>query len=135
LLGLVAFNLVVVFFDLRGFTMFAETTEPEEVSAVLTEYHGLMGRALEAHGGTLERFTGDGAMVFSNDPFPVPDAAGQAVRLALSVREGFGSECRRWHAHGHSLGVSAGISKGYATAGLVGFEGHWDYAVIGPVTT
>lgn len=127
-------EVVVLFLDLRGFTAFAETTEPEEVSRVLREYHALIGRAVKIYGGMLERFTGDGTMIFFNDPIPVPDATERAVRLALALRNGFRSLDRLWQARGHFLGLGAGISKGYATAGLVGFEGHWDYAVIGPVT-
>ncbi|MGH7333058.1 MAG: adenylate/guanylate cyclase domain-containing protein, partial [Candidatus Rokuibacteriota bacterium] len=111
-----------------------ETTEPEEVSRVLHEYHALVGWALKIYGGTLERFTGDGTMIFFNDPNPVPDATERAVRLALALRDGFRRLDGLWRARGHFLGLGAGISKGYATAGLIGFEGHWDYAVIGPVT-
>lgn len=101
---------------------------------MLREYHELMGKTLQAHGGTLERFTGDGTMIFFNDPVPIPDAAERAVRLALALRDEFGRVGSRWQARGHMLGLGAGVSMGYATAGLVGFEGHWDYAVIGPVT-
>jgi class 3 adenylate cyclase len=127
-------EVVVLFLDLRGFTAFSETTEPEEVSRVLREYHALIGRALKIYGGTLERFTGDGTMIFFNDPIPVPDATERAIRLALALRDSFRRLEGLWQARGHFLGLGAGISKGYATAGLIGFDGHWDYAVIGPVT-
>jgi len=127
-------ELTVVFFDLRGFTSFAETAEPEEVMSVLREYHGELGRLILEHEGTLERFAGDGMMVFFNDPVPVPDAAARAVRMVLVMRERLTELTAKWRKRGVDLGVGAGIAQGYATIGAVGFEGRWDYGAIGNVT-
>ena len=127
-------EVVVVFFDLRGFCSFAETTEPEEVANVLRSYHFVIGHSVRAYGGTLERFTGDGTMIFFNDPVPVPEAARRAVDMALDLRDRFEVLGKEWRARGHVLGVGTGIAKGYATAGIIGFDGRWDYGVIGPVT-
>jgi adenylate cyclase len=127
-------ELAVVFLDLRGFTAFSETAEPEEVMTVLREYHGEMGKVILAHEGTLERFAGDGMMVFFNDPLPVPDASPRAVRMALQMHERLGPIAARWRKHGFDLQFSAGIAQGYATLGAIGFEGRWDYGAIGTVT-
>jgi class 3 adenylate cyclase len=127
-------EVAVVFLDLRGFTAFAETAEPEEVMGVLREYHGEMGRVILAHEGTLERFAGDGMMVFFNDPVPVPDAAARAVRMALMMHERLTPLAMKWCKRGYDLQFSAGIAQGYATIGAVGFEGRWDYGAIGTVT-
>jgi adenylate cyclase len=126
-------EVTVVFLDLRGFTAFAETAEPEEVMAVLREYHAEMGRLVLAHEGTLERFTGDGMMIFFNDPVPVPDAALRAVRMALEMRERAAELKSRWLKRGFELGLGIGIAQGYATIGTIGFEGRWDYGAIGTV--
>ena len=127
-------EVVVVFLDLRGFTAFAETTEPEEIMGVLREYHAQMGQVILAHEGTLERFAGDGMMVFFNDPVPVDDPAARAVRMAVAMRERLSDLTAKWHKRGFYLGFGAGIAQGYATIGAVGFEGRWDYGAIGTVT-
>ncbi len=127
-------EVTVVFLDLRGFTAFAETAEPEEVMAVLRDYHGEMGRVILAHEGTLERFAGDGMMVFFNDPVPVPDPAARAVRMALTMHEKLTPLAVKWRKRGFDLQFSAGIAQGYATIGAIGFEGRWDYGAIGTVT-
>ena len=122
-----------VFCDLRGFTSFAESAEPEEVLDVLREYHREMGALVLAHGGTVEHFAGDGMMIFLNDPTPVPDHPAEAVRMALEMRDRFGGLTERWRRLGFELGLGLGISVGYATLGRIGFEGHFGYAVIGSV--
>jgi class 3 adenylate cyclase/CheY-like chemotaxis protein len=127
-------EVTVVFLDLRGFTAFAETAEPEEIMAVLRDYHGDMGQTILAHEGTLERFAGDGMMVFFNDPVPVPDPALRAARMAISMREGLQELTAKWKKRGFDLGFGAGIAQGYATIGAIGFEGRWDYGAIGTVT-
>ena len=127
-------EVTVVFLDLRGFTTFAETTDPEEVMRVLREYQAEMGRLILDYEGTLERFTGDGMMIFFNDPVPMADAAERAIRMAQGMR----ARVRRldigWRQRGYSLGFGIGIAQGYATLGAIGFEGRWDYAAIGTVT-
>ena len=127
-------EVAVVFIDLRGFTAFAETSEPEEVMAVLREYHAEMGQVILAHEGTLERFAGDGMMVFFNDPVPVPDAGARAVRMALQMHERLAPMAAKWRKRGFDLQFGAGIAQGYATIGAIGFEGRWDYGAIGTVT-
>jgi class 3 adenylate cyclase len=127
-------EVTVVFADLRGFTAFAEAAEPEEVMAVLREYHGEMGRLILAHEGTLERFTGDGLMVFFNDPVPVPDAPARAVRMAAAMRDRVAELAAKWRREGYDLDLGLGIARGYATLGAIGFEGRWDYAALGTVT-
>jgi class 3 adenylate cyclase/CheY-like chemotaxis protein len=127
-------EVAVCFLDLRGFTTFAEVAEPEEVMAVLREYQAEMGRIIIEHEGTLERFTGDGMMIFFNDPVPVPDAAARAVRMAIDMRQRVGLLVERWRKQGYQLELGIGISQGYATIGAIGFEGRWDYGAIGSVT-
>jgi class 3 adenylate cyclase len=127
-------EITVVFVDLRGFTAFAETAEPEEVMHVLRDYHARMGEIILAHEGTLERFTGDGMMVFFNDPVPVPDAPQRAVRMALDMRVQLIELSQRWRDRGFDLDFGAGIAQGYATIGAIGFEGRLDYGAIGTVT-
>jgi class 3 adenylate cyclase len=128
-------DITVVFCDLRGFTAFAETAEPEEVMGVLREYHAAAGALILAHEGTLERFAGDGMMIFFNDPVPVPDAPQRAVRMALAMRDAIGAMSRgAWAARGYELSLGIGIAQGYATLGAIGFEGRWDYGAIGTVT-
>ena len=123
----------IVFCDLRGFTAFSESAEPEEVIAVLRAYHAELGSLIHAHAGTLERFTGDGVMVFFNDPLPCPDPALRAVRMAAAMRARFGTLSRGWRKYGYELGFGVGIAHGYATLGRIGFEGRSDYAAIGSV--
>ena len=127
-------EVTVVFLDLRGFTAFAETSEPEELMGVLREYHAEMGKLILAYEGTLERFTGDGMMIFFNDPLPVPDAAERAVRMAVAMRERAAELAVRWHRSGYELDLGIGVAKGFATIGAIGFEGRWDYGAIGTVT-
>ena len=127
-------EITVVFVDLRGFTAFAETAEPEEVMGVLREYHAAMGRLILAHEGTLERFAGDGLMIFFNDPVPVDNPGERAVRMALAMRDGIATLTEKWAKLGHDLSAGIGIAQGYATIGAIGFEGRWDYGAIGPVT-
>jgi len=126
-------ELTVVFLDLRGFTAFAETAEPEEVMTVLREYHAEMGRLILAHEGTLEHFAGDGMMVFFNDPVPVANPAERAVRMALAMRARVGGLTARWRKQGYELDFGVGIAQGYATLGAIGFEGRWEYGAIGTV--
>ncbi len=127
-------EVTVVFVDLRGFTAFAETAEPEEVMGVLREYHAEMGRLILAHEGTLERFTGDGMMVFFNDPVPVPNPGERAIRMALEMRERVRELAGAWRKRGYDLSFGVGVAQGYATIGAIGFEGRWDYGAIGTVT-
>jgi adenylate cyclase len=127
-------EVTVVFLDLRGFTAFAETAEPEEVMGVLREYHAAMGELILAHEGTLERFTGDGMMIFFNDPTPVDDPQERAVRMAVAMRARVDGLARGWRKRGWELDFGVGIAQGYATIGAIGFEGRWDYGAIGTVT-
>ncbi len=127
-------EVTVVFLDLRGFTAFAETAEPEEVMGVLREYHSEMGKLILEHEGTLERFAGDGMMIFFNDPVPVPNPAERAIRMALVMRERVQELTVKWRKLGYDLDFGVGITQGYATIGAIGFEGRWDYGAIGTVT-
>ena len=127
-------EVTVVFCDLRGFTAFAETTEPEDVMTVLREYHHAMGTLIFQFEGTLERFTGDGMMVFFNDPLPCPDPSVRAVRMAVAMRQQMAELLEQWRKSGYELNFGIGIAHGYATLGMIGFEGRVDYAAIGPVT-
>jgi len=127
-------EVTVVFLDLRGFTAFAETAEPEEVMGVLREYHAEMGRLILEHEGTLERFTGDGMMIFFNDPVPVPNPAERAIRMAVAMRDRVTQLTAAWRKRGYDLALGVGIAQGYATIGAIGFEGRWDYGAIGTVT-
>ena len=127
-------EVTVVFLDLRGFTSFAESSEPEEVMAVLREYHREMGKLIVEHEGTLERFTGDGMMIFFNDPAPVPNPAERATRMALAMRDRVRELTVQWQKLGYELDFGVGIAQGYATIGAIGFEERWDYGAIGTVT-
>ncbi len=127
-------EIVVVFTDLRNFTPFAETSEPEEVMGVLSEYHQVIGALIHQYEGTLERFTGDGVMVFFNDPIPCDDAAERAVRMAVDIRDAVKGLATRWLRNGHDLALGIGIAQSYATLGRIGFEGRFDYSAIGSVT-
>jgi class 3 adenylate cyclase len=127
-------EITAVFCDLRGFTAFAETSDPEEVMSVLAAYHQALGRLVFEHEGTLEHFAGDGLLVFFNDPVPIPDAPARAVRMAVRMREAVTALAEGWRRLGYDLALGVGISRGFATLGRIGFEGRYDYAAIGTVT-
>jgi adenylate cyclase len=127
-------EVTVVFLDLRGFTTFAETSEPEEIMGVLREYHAEMGQIILDCEGTLERFAGDGMMVFFNDPVPVPDPALRAIRMSVAMHERLAPVTAKWRKRGIDLSLGIGIAQGFATIGAIGFEGRWDYGAIGTVT-
>ena len=124
----------VVFLDLRGFTAFIDSAEPEEVMELLREYHAAMGKLVLAHGGTLERFAGDGMMIFFNDPLPMERPAEEAVKMSLEMQRAFEPIAAKWAKRGYTLALGVGIAQGYATCGAIGFEGRWDYAAIGNAT-
>jgi adenylate cyclase len=126
--------LVIVYFDLRGFTAFAETAEPEELIDIVREYHAVAGELVMAHSGTLEHFAGDGLMVFLNDPVAIDEPELQAAKLALAMRERIGECAEGWRKRGYDLGLGAGIAVGHATLGRIGFEGRYDYGALGSVT-
>jgi adenylate cyclase len=126
-------DVTVVFCDLRGFTAFSETAEPEEVMNALREYHDRVGAIIHKFQGTIEHFAGDGIMVMFNDPLPCPDPCIQAVRMAAEMRSVVGELTAKWRKHGFDLGFGIGIAHGYATLGRIGFEGRFDYAAIGAV--
>ena len=126
-------DIVAMFCDLRGFTSFAETAEPEDIMALLSEYHGAVGPLIRKYEGTLDRFTGDGMMVFFNDPLPCPDAPERAAKLAIEMRDAVAALGPVWSKRGHRLGFGIGMSQGYATIGRIGFEDRFDYTAIGAV--
>ena len=127
-------EIVVLFCDLRGFTPFAEASEPEEVMGVLKQYHEALGDLIFRFEGTLERFAGDGLMVFFNDPVRVDDAPLRAIRMGIAMRTRVKALAEAWSRQGHDLALGIGIAQGYATLGKVGFDGRLDYAAIGTVT-
>jgi class 3 adenylate cyclase len=127
-------EVTVVFADLRGFTSFAEKSEPEEVMSVLRDYHEEMGALIIAHEGTLEHFAGDGIMIIFNDPVELTNPAENAVRMAVAMREKIDELKVRWRKRGYELDCGFGIAQGFATIGAIGFEGRWDYAAIGNVS-
>lgn len=127
-------EITAVFVDLRGFTAFTESSEPEDVMQVLGEYHQVLGRVVVDFNGTLERFSGDGIMIFFNDPMELDNPAWQAVRMAIAMQEQFRTLDREWAQRGFSLSMGIGIAQGYATIGAIGFEGRRDYGAIGTVT-
>jgi adenylate cyclase len=126
-------EITAIFCDLRGFTAFAETAEPEEVLGVLRDYHRAAGEVVTANGGTIEHFAGDGLMAFFNDPTPLPEHQLAALRTALDTRERFVELAEEWRKRGYALGLGIGIATGYATLGRIGFEGRYDYGAIGNV--
>lgn len=126
-------DIVVVFCDLRGFTAFSETSEPEEVIAVLGEYHAALGPLVGEFEGTLDHFSGDGLMVFFNDPMPCPDPAERAIKMAIAMREAAEALTTSWRKRGFDLGFGVGIAQGYATLGQIGFDERMDYTAIGTV--
>jgi len=127
-------EITVVCCNLRGFTGFAETAEPEDVWETLGEYHGAVGDLIASFEGTLERFTGDGLVVFFNDPIPCDDAPLRSVRMALSMRQRVQELADSWQRRGYELAFGVGIAQGYATLGRIGFSGRFEYASIGSVT-
>jgi class 3 adenylate cyclase len=126
-------DVTVVFLDLRGFTAFAETAEPEEVMAVLREFHAAMGQLIVDHEGTLECFIGDGMMILFNDPVQIANPQERAVCMAVAMRTRFETIAVAWSKLGYDIGMGIGIAQGYATIGAIGFEGRWDYGSIGTV--
>jgi class 3 adenylate cyclase len=127
-------EITALFCDLRGFTRFSESSDPEDVMTLLREYHTAIGQIIFHHNGTLERFAGDGVMVIFNDPVPIPNPALQAVQMALEMRVAIGALTEKWSRLGHDLGFGIGIAHGFATLGTIGFEGRFDYAAIGTVS-
>ncbi len=127
-------EITALFCDLRGFTGFSESSDPEDVMALLRQYHAAIGEILVKYSGTLERFAGDGVMVIFNDPVPVSNPALQAVQMALDMRVTIGALIEKWLRLGHDIGFGIGIAHGYATLGTIGFEGRFDYAAIGTVS-
>jgi class 3 adenylate cyclase len=127
-------EITALFCDLRGFTGFSESADPEDVMALLREYHAAIGEIIIKYSGTLERYAGDGVMVVFNDPVPVPEPALQAVQAALDMREAIGVLTGKWSRLGHDLGFGVGIAHGHATLGTIGFEGRFDYSAIGTVS-
>jgi adenylate cyclase len=126
-------DVAVLFADLRGFTLFAGTAEPEEVIEVLRDYHTMVERHVHESGATVGHFAGDGVMLFWNDPIPCEDPAGRAVRTALRLVEDIGALNQSWRRLGYSIGVGIGVASGYATIGMMGFEGRYEYSALGPV--
>jgi len=126
-------DIAVLFCDMRGFTAFAETAEPEEVLELLHDYHATLVPLVQSFEGTLDRFAGDGLMVFFNDPLPCPDPAERAVRLAVGMREAMARLAGVWQRRGHAIGFGVGIAQGFATLGQIGFEDRFDYSAIGTV--
>jgi adenylate cyclase len=127
-------EITALFCDLRGFTGFSESADPEDVMTLLREYHEALGASIIKYSGTLERYAGDGVMVVFNDPVPVENPALQAVLMALEMREAIGALTGKWRRFGHDIGFGIGIAHGYATLGTIGFEGRFDYAAIGTVS-
>lgn len=127
-------EITALFCDLRGFTGFSESSDPEDVMSLLAEYHAAIGTIINKYSGTLERYAGDGVMVIFNDPVPVENPALQAVLMALEMRAAIGGLIERWRDLGHDLGFGIGIAHGFATLGTIGFEGRRDYAAIGTVS-
>jgi class 3 adenylate cyclase len=127
-------DVTIVFCDLRGFTAFTETTEPEEAMNVLREYHAALGELIFRYEGTLDRYAGDGVMILFNAPIQFADHTRRAVKMAVEMRDTIGELTERWRNRGHSLGFGVGIALGYATLGQIGFEQRLEYAAIGSVT-
>jgi class 3 adenylate cyclase/putative methionine-R-sulfoxide reductase with GAF domain len=127
-------EITALFCDLRGFTGFSESSDPEDVMALLGEYHAAIGEIINTYGGTLERYAGDGVMVVFNDPIPVDNPALEAVLMAINMRAALGELIEKWRKLGHDIGFGIGIAHGFATLGTIGFEGRFDYAAIGTVS-
>ncbi|HZT28006.1 MAG TPA: response regulator [Pseudolabrys sp.] len=127
-------EITALFCDLRGFTGFSESSDPEDVMDLLSQYHKAIGGIIHKHSGTLERYAGDGVMVIFNDPVPVDNPPLKAVQMALEMRASLNALIEKWRRLGHDLGFGIGIAHGYATLGTIGFEGRFDYAAIGTVS-
>jgi len=127
-------EITALFCDLRGFTGFSESSDPEDVMALLRDYHAAIGGIINTYGGTLERYAGDGVMVVFNDPIPVDNPALQAVLMAIEMRAAIAVLIEKWRKLGHDIGFGIGIAHGFATLGTIGFEGRFDYAAIGTVS-
>jgi class 3 adenylate cyclase len=126
-------DIAVLFCDLRGFTAFAESAEPEEVMALLHDYHAALVPLIQSFEGTLDRFVGDGLIVYFNDPLPCPNPVERAVDLAVAMRDAVAALAQAWRRHGYQIGFGIGIAQGFATLGQIGFEGRFDYSAIGTV--
>jgi adenylate cyclase len=126
-------EITVLFCDLRGFTAFSETAEPEEVMGVLAEFHEAVGPMIFEHEGTIAQFTGDGMLVIFNDPIQLDDPAWAAVRLAVAMRDRTAELSEQWQRRGHELTLGIGVAVGYATCGEIGFTGRTEYTAIGTV--
>ena len=126
-------EITALFCDLRGFTSFSETSDPEDVMMLLRDYHAAIGQIIIKYGATLEHFAGDGVMLIFNDPLPIDKPELQAVRMALEMRDAIGTLTEKWRRLGHDIGFGIGISNGFATLGTIGFEGRFDYAAVGTV--
>jgi adenylate cyclase len=126
-------EIAVLFADLRGWTAFSVSTEPEEVMGVIREFHEAMGKLIHRFEATVGWFAGDGLMVWLNDPIPCPDPAVKAVTMGVAMREVMSELTAKWRRRGHELDFSIGIALGYATLGRIGFEGRYDYGAVGSV--
>jgi len=126
-------DITVVFLDLRGFTAFTDRADPSDVVDLMRAYHASMGRIVDAYGGTLEHFAGDGVLIFFNDPVPVENPAERAVNMALELQRAFQPIAESWSQRGHCVGLGIGIAQGEATLGVIGFESRWEYAAIGNI--
>src|SRR5262249_42145508 len=126
-------EITALFCDLRGFTAFAETADPEEVLGVLGQYQRTVGELVVAEDGTVEHFAGDGLMAFFNDPVAVADHELTAIRTAVEIQARFGVLASEWQKRGYDLGLGIGVATGYATLGRIGFEGRYDYGAVGTV--
>ena len=127
-------EITALFCDLRGFTSFSETSDPEDVMMLLRDYHAAIGQIIIKYGATLEHFAGDGVMLIFNDPLPIDKPELQAVRMALEMRDAIGTLTEKWRRLGYDIGFGIGISDGFATLGTIGFEGRFDYAAVGTVS-
>jgi adenylate cyclase len=127
-------EIATLFADLRGWTSFSATTEPEEVMKIIAEFHNRMGELILRYEATVGWFAGDGLMVWFNDPIPCDDPAARAVRMAVEMREAMSELTAKWRKRGHELDFGVGIAQGHATLGQIGFEGRSDYTAIGSVT-
>lgn len=127
-------EVAAAFVDLRGFTAFTETSDPEDVMLVINQYHDAMGALVMSYGGTLEHFAGDGMMIYFNDPIEIDNPALVAVNMAISMQARFSDLAQAWHKRGYTLSMGIGVALGFATIGAIGFEGRRDYGVIGNVT-